>query len=182
MGPSGRCISGFHRTSPWLPSSAAPSWRWPVADFLGDVVVECTTIVADEAGYAELRKLFDEATNEAPAQVESFGVEARVPFRWFAGSSPSCSPRTAARARSGSGRGWRRNRERCHATSPEGRSRSKTVSLRPSLRPNGPQRARMQPYQEHATGLHLRASTSTNAGAAGRPSAKPDRPGTPVNQ
>ena len=25
MGPSGRCTSGFHRTSPWLPSSAATS-------------------------------------------------------------------------------------------------------------------------------------------------------------
>jgi hypothetical protein len=37
-----------------------------VADFLGDVVFEGTTIVADEAGYVELRKLFDEAANEAP--------------------------------------------------------------------------------------------------------------------
>jgi transposase len=55
---------------------AKASWRLLVADFLGEVVVEGTTIVADEAGYAELRKRVDDAAIDAAAQVVRVGIEA----------------------------------------------------------------------------------------------------------
>jgi transposase len=54
---------------------AKASWHLLIANFLGEVVVAGVDIVADEAGYAELRKRIDAAAATAEAQVLRVGVE-----------------------------------------------------------------------------------------------------------
>jgi hypothetical protein len=54
---------------------AKASWHVLIANFLGEVVVAGVDIVADEAGYAEVRKRIDGAAAEAEAQVVRVGVE-----------------------------------------------------------------------------------------------------------
>jgi transposase len=54
---------------------AKASWHLLVANFLGEVVVAGVDIVADEAGYAEVRKRIDGAAVAMKAQVVRVGVE-----------------------------------------------------------------------------------------------------------
>src|SRR2546425_11625607 len=55
---------------------AKPSWRLLVSNFLGQVVVGGTTIIADEPGYAELRGRLEDAARAAQAGFVRVGVEA----------------------------------------------------------------------------------------------------------
>src|ERR1700730_16751640 len=54
---------------------AKASWHLLVANFLGEVVVAGVDIVADGAGYAEVRKRIEGAAASAEAQVVRVGVE-----------------------------------------------------------------------------------------------------------
>ena len=54
---------------------AKVSWHLLVANFLGEVVMAGVDIVADEAGYAEVRKRIDQAAAATQAQVVRVGVE-----------------------------------------------------------------------------------------------------------